>query len=1289
VISGTPNAPLSGADYLITASNGTSSASATVSLFVNGPPVLVDAGDTSVITVQNASAISVALGSYVDDDSDPSVLKYVTVASPTKGTLSAYPSIVPSMGTASITYSPTSYVAGSDSFTYMVCDAPGATQACSASVTVNIIIQPKPTIVTAAGTTVNATEDTATTIDLSSFTEYGAVQSSLSYVTVTPPTKGTLGLYPSLVPSTGTTTVNFTPTANVSGTDSFVYKVCDGEGGSGNCSENVSVSISIAAVNDAPTMTNIADQSTNTSTAITGITFSIADIDSTVTCAGNVSKSSSNTGLLSNTNIAITESGTNCSMTLTPTTGQGGTSTVTLSVSDDAGGSAQTSFVFNVAAPLSITSVSPDYGPLAGGTTLTVNGTDFQAGMTITLGTNNCTNVNVLSPTQLTCTIPAETTSKVVNVSASDGTQNASLSNGYVYGCTTGSSPFGEAVSSSLTSGAVKKCYFRATSGDQIFAQLGGTTANMDIRYALKTLAGAASGTGTCSMTNQSVPTSWYGSASGLCAVNSTGIHSIDVDNSASENGNYTYTLQRLNSPVNASTTITPGTAQTGLSVGLGRIVMRSFTGNEGDKILVSAANTVGNAYARFRIRVFGPSGTMVTSCDNSYDSAQSWNHFSGDMTCTLSNSGTHFILATNSDTNQYRTGETITLHFDFLKSNVLNSRAPFGALASTPGTAETGIQIPIGQIVARTFSGTQGDKILVSAANTVGKDYARFRTRVYSLDGTLVTSCDKSYTSTDIWDHVSGDMTCTLSSTGDHVILMSLSDYYQGAASGETITLHFDFLKSNVLNSRAPFGALASTPGTAETGIQIPIGQIVARTFSGTQGDKILVSAANTVGKADAKFRTRVYSQDGTLVTSCNNPYDSSGNWSYISGDMTCTLSSTGDHVILMSIFDGYQRTASGETITLHFDFLKSNVLNSRAPFGALAATLETAEIGIQIPIGQVVARTFSGNVGDKILVSAGNTVGKAYARFRTRVYSQDGTLVTSCNNPYDSAGNWNYVSGDMVCTLSSAGNHVILMSIFDGIQGAGSGETITLHFDFLKSDILNSRAPFGALAATPGTAETGMQIPIGQVVARSFTGNAGDKILVSAGNTIGNTSAKFRTRVFNSQGTLVTSCDKSNDSNLSFNYVSGDIVCTLTTNGQHYILATLVDGSLARPSETINLFLENITSPASASIVSGSPPSGTMVLGVPWVRKFTVTAGQTASASLATTANIRPRVRIIAPNGTAVCNTALSNLGTASFSNCSLTQTGVHLMIYSPNDGVHSGYSTTPAATFTWNGP
>ncbi len=61
------------------------------------------------------------------------------------------------------------------------------------------------------------------------------------------------------------------------------------------------------------------------------------------------------------------------------------------------------------AAPPRITSVSPSEGVLAGGTPITITGTRFENGSTVKVAGADCTNVVVVSATEITCTTPSGT----------------------------------------------------------------------------------------------------------------------------------------------------------------------------------------------------------------------------------------------------------------------------------------------------------------------------------------------------------------------------------------------------------------------------------------------------------------------------------------------------------------------------------------------------------------------------------------------------------------------------------------------------------------------------------------------------------------------------------------------------------------------------------------------------------------------------------------------------------------------------------------------------------------
>ena len=62
---------------------------------------------------------------------------------------------------------------------------------------------------------------------------------------------------------------------------------------------------------------------------------------------------------------------------------------------------------WTVAAAPTVTAVSPSSGPMAGGTTVTVTGTDFTGTPTVAFGGTACSSVNRTSATSLTCTTNA------------------------------------------------------------------------------------------------------------------------------------------------------------------------------------------------------------------------------------------------------------------------------------------------------------------------------------------------------------------------------------------------------------------------------------------------------------------------------------------------------------------------------------------------------------------------------------------------------------------------------------------------------------------------------------------------------------------------------------------------------------------------------------------------------------------------------------------------------------------------------------------------------------------
>ncbi|MBI4396801.1 MAG: IPT/TIG domain-containing protein, partial [Elusimicrobia bacterium] len=81
----------------------------------------------------------------------------------------------------------------------------------------------------------------------------------------------------------------------------------------------------------------------------------------------------------------------------------------------------------------SVSSVSPNTGLPAGGTSVTVTGTDFYAGATVKFGDTAATDVKVVNSTTITCKTPAGTTGAVTVKVTNNDAQEAGLANAFAY----------------------------------------------------------------------------------------------------------------------------------------------------------------------------------------------------------------------------------------------------------------------------------------------------------------------------------------------------------------------------------------------------------------------------------------------------------------------------------------------------------------------------------------------------------------------------------------------------------------------------------------------------------------------------------------------------------------------------------------------------------------------------------------------------------------------------------------------------------------------------------------
>lgn len=169
-------------------------------------------------------------------------------------------------------------------------------------------------------------EDTATTI---AFT-VGDVETAAGSLSVTASSSNS-GLVPAVVPVGGSganRTLNISPALNQTGTTTITVTVSDG-----TTTATDTFVLTVNPVNDAPTISSIANRSTSEDTATPAIAFTVGDVE-TAADSLTITKDSSNTTLVPVDNIVIGGTGAGRTVTITPAANQTSTATITLTVSD-------------------------------------------------------------------------------------------------------------------------------------------------------------------------------------------------------------------------------------------------------------------------------------------------------------------------------------------------------------------------------------------------------------------------------------------------------------------------------------------------------------------------------------------------------------------------------------------------------------------------------------------------------------------------------------------------------------------------------------------------------------------------------------------------------------------------------------------------------------------------------------------------------------------------------------------------------------------------------------------
>jgi len=207
--------------------------------------------------------------------------------------------------------------------------------------------------------------------------------------------------------------------ATTSGTFAFVCDIPDCGTGHSLMSGTFTV---VKVANPAPTVSSIAP----TSGSLAGGTAV------TITGTGFLTGATVKFGGTPATNVSVVSA---TSITATAPAHAAGKVDVVVTNSDSQSATLAQSFTYALPGP-TISGISPSTGPTTGGTAVTITGTNFQSGATVTFGTRPATTVTVVSATSITAVTPLGPASEqlavnvvVTNPDATSGT----ATNGFTY----------------------------------------------------------------------------------------------------------------------------------------------------------------------------------------------------------------------------------------------------------------------------------------------------------------------------------------------------------------------------------------------------------------------------------------------------------------------------------------------------------------------------------------------------------------------------------------------------------------------------------------------------------------------------------------------------------------------------------------------------------------------------------------------------------------------------------------------------------------------------------------
>jgi hypothetical protein len=483
---------------------------------------------------------------------------------------------------------------------------------------------------------------------------------------------------------------------------------------------------------------------------------------------------------------------------------------------------------------------------------------------------------------------------------------------------------------------------------------------------------------------------------------------------------------------------IASGSIKTGTISGPCDLDAFTFSGTIGDHVILAALTTGGALNTNITLYPPGGGNSIVATSADRVDAS-------------LTATGTWTVVI--EDYADLAPG-SYSLSLMDLSGTLTSGSDPDGG-PITSKQIVTGTTNVVGDFDAFTFSGTIGDRVVLTGVATGGPSYTPTVYLYPPGGGSYVTASS------------GGRIDYELAATGTYTAVVQ----DQSLLNTGTYELSYLNVTAGPLTSVSDTDGGPIASGSIKTGTISGPGDLDAFTFSGANGDHVILAALTTAGSLNTNI-TLYPPGGGSALTATS------------ADRLDATLTMTGTWTI---VIEDYADAASG-TYSLSLMDLSSTLTSGSDPDGGPIASKQMVN-GTTNVVGDFDAYTFSGVVGSRIILTALPTSGPPYSPTIYLYPPGGGSYVTA-----SSGGRLDY-------QLAATGTYTAVVQD----QSLLNTGTYTVSYLNLTAGPLTSVSDPDGGPIVSGSIKTGTISGPGNVDAYTFSGSSGDHVILAAVTTSG----------------------------------------------------------------------------------------------------------------------------------------------------------------------------------------